>query len=134
MQLLETLQGIERKVGREASFRNGPRMIDVDILLYGNEVIESERLIVPHPRMGERAFVLTPLSDIAPSGLVIAPATASSKNLTIGEAYDALASESKAEVRRVFPVYNHLAKQTRIFPVDSPHLKIMGVLNVTPDR
>ena len=134
MQLLETLQGIERKVGREASFRNGPRMIDVDILLYGNKVIESERLIVPHPRMGERAFVLTPLSDIAPSGLVIAHATASSKELTLSEAFEALTIESKAEVRRVFPVYNHLAKQTRIFPVDSPHLKIMGVLNVTPDR
>eukprot|EP01032_Pedospumella_encystans_P020518 gene20518-23306_t len=133
MQLLEILQGIERKVGREASFRNGPRMIDVDILLYGEEVIESERLIVPHLRIGERAFVLTPLADIAPSDLVIAPATASSKELTLSEAYEALTKESKAEVRRVFPVYNHLTKQTRIFPVDSPHLKITGVLNVTPD-
>ncbi len=134
MDLLEALQGIERRVGREASFRNGPRMIDVDILIYGDEVIESERLQVPHPRIGERAFVLTPLSDIAPSGLVIAPARGSHKELTLNEAYQALTKESKAEVRRVSPVYNHVSKQTRIFPVNLPHLKIMGVLNVTPDR
>lgn len=134
LQLLDALQSIERKVGRETTFRNGPRKIDVDILLYGDEVLNLERLQVPHPRIAERAFVLTPLLDIAPSDLIVAPATESNGEITLAEAYSVLSSESKAEVRRVFPVYNHLTKETKIFPAKSPHLKIMGILNVTPDR
>lgn len=64
--LLEALQQIERKHGRERPYRNAPRTLDLDLLLYGACIIDEPDLIVPHPRMHERAFVLKPLSDLAP--------------------------------------------------------------------
>ncbi|MCA9771028.1 MAG: 2-amino-4-hydroxy-6-hydroxymethyldihydropteridine diphosphokinase [Myxococcales bacterium] len=65
--LLEGIQRIERSAGRERRERWGPRTLDLDLLLYGDRVIESERLTVPHPRMHERRFVLSPLADLAPN-------------------------------------------------------------------
>ena len=64
--LLHKLKEIEADMGREATFRNGPRIIDLDILFYGQEVYEGELLQIPHPRLQERAFVLVPLNDLAP--------------------------------------------------------------------
>lgn len=69
-ELLDTLQRIERDAGRERPFRNAPRTLDLDLLLYGGATIESSRLTVPHPRMHERAFVLVPLAEIAPDRVV----------------------------------------------------------------
>lgn len=63
---LARLQQIERDLGRERLFKNGPRTIDLDILVYNSEYIHSKHLTVPHPRMHERAFVLAPLAEIAP--------------------------------------------------------------------
>ncbi|MGB9791789.1 MAG: 2-amino-4-hydroxy-6-hydroxymethyldihydropteridine diphosphokinase [Thermacetogeniaceae bacterium] len=68
-QLLHALQGIENRLGRKRLFRWGPRVIDLDLLLYGGLVLEEEELTIPHPRMYERNFVLFPLNEIAP-GLV----------------------------------------------------------------
>ena len=65
-ELLAALLEIESRHGRERSFRNAPRTLDLDLLLHGDEVMASERLTLPHPRMHERAFVLKPLLDIAP--------------------------------------------------------------------
>ena len=67
--LLSGLQAIEQGAGRERPYRNAPRTLDLDLLLYGSAKIDSETLTVPHPRMWERAFVLVPLREIAP-GLV----------------------------------------------------------------
>jgi 2-amino-4-hydroxy-6-hydroxymethyldihydropteridine diphosphokinase len=64
--LLHFLKDIEAEMGREATFRNGPRLIDLDILFYGQAVIDGQILKVPHPRLQERAFVLAPLDEIAP--------------------------------------------------------------------
>ncbi len=64
--LLAVCQQIERQEGRVPSVRFGPRHLDIDILLYGDCCIESEELTIPHPRMGERRFVLIPLLEIAP--------------------------------------------------------------------
>ena len=64
--LLRYLKRIEKKMGRLETFRNGPRLIDLDILFYGQRVIDRSKLNIPHPRLHERAFVLIPLSDIAP--------------------------------------------------------------------
>lgn len=65
--LLAQLQAIESGAGRERPYRNAPRTLDLDLLLFGSARIASERLTVPHPRMNERAFVLVPLADIAPA-------------------------------------------------------------------
>ncbi|SHT10438.1 2-amino-4-hydroxy-6-hydroxymethyldihydropteridinepyrophosphokinase [Mycobacteroides abscessus subsp. abscessus] len=63
-ELLEVCLRIEKDLGRKREFKWGPRIIDLDILLYNQENIEAENLIVPHPRMQERAFVLAPLLEI----------------------------------------------------------------------
>ena len=64
--LLEALLAIERDLGRDrsASPRHGPRTLDLDLLLYGDEIIEEPGLEVPHPRLGERRFVLEPLAEL----------------------------------------------------------------------
>lgn len=68
--LLDALLRIEQAAGRERSFPNAPRLLDLDLLLYGDEVIDTPGLLVPHPRMHERAFVLVPLVEIAPDAVV----------------------------------------------------------------
>jgi len=65
MALLALAKGIESKLGRTGK-SNAPRPIDIDILLYGEQVIETPELVIPHPRMMERAFTLIPLAEIAP--------------------------------------------------------------------
>ncbi len=65
--LLALAKGIETKLGRASGKPNAPRPIDIDILLYGDHVIETPELVIPHPRLAERAFVLVPLAEIAPA-------------------------------------------------------------------
>ena len=66
LDLLHALQAVESAAGRERPYRNAPRTLDLDVLLYGDERIASAELTVPHPRMMERAFVLLPLAELAP--------------------------------------------------------------------
>ncbi len=66
-ELFKKVKDIEKKVGRIKRFRWGPREIDIDILFYGNLLIEKDDLIIPHPRIHERDFVLKPLSDLDPN-------------------------------------------------------------------
>ena len=70
--LLRACQSVEAEVGRVASYRWGPRLIDVDILLYGDETVSmaDPDLQIPHPRMAQRAFALVPLAEIAPDASV----------------------------------------------------------------
>lgn len=65
--LLELLFSIEERFGRQRSVKNAPRTLDLDLLLYGEELSQDPRLTLPHPRLHERAFVLAPLAEIAPS-------------------------------------------------------------------
>ena len=65
-ELLAVCQEIEQELGRVRDVRWGPRTVDLDILLYNNESIETEDLVIPHPRMHERAFVLIPLLEVTP--------------------------------------------------------------------
>ena len=65
--LLDTLQRIENTHGRERPYRNAPRTLDLDLLLFDDVVMDTPRLVIPHPRMHERAFVLAPLSDLDPA-------------------------------------------------------------------
>ena len=68
--LLEHLQDIERAHGRVRSFNSAPRTLDLDLLLFGNEVRTTPKLTLPHPRMHERAFVLEPLLEVAPDVII----------------------------------------------------------------
>jgi len=68
-QLMRLIIAIETNMGRVRSFRNAARIIDIDILFYDDEVVKTRHLTIPHSRLAERAFVLTPLDEIAP-GLV----------------------------------------------------------------
>ena len=65
-QLFQRIQRIERQMGRLKRTPKGPRLIDIDILLYENAVVKSSELEIPHPRMTERRFVLAPLAELAP--------------------------------------------------------------------
>jgi 2-amino-4-hydroxy-6-hydroxymethyldihydropteridine diphosphokinase len=68
--LLAGLLAIENRHGRKRTIRNAPRTLDLDLLLYGEEVFDREGLTLPHPRLHERAFVLAPLAEIAPGAIV----------------------------------------------------------------
>lgn len=66
MQLLSRIANIEQALGRVRTVKNGPRTLDIDILLYGRAVVRTAKLEIPHPRMAERRFVLAPLAELAP--------------------------------------------------------------------
>lgn len=68
--LLAELQRIEHQHGRERPYLNAPRTLDLDLLLYGDEHIDTPTLSVPHPRLHLRAFVLRPLADVAPNAVI----------------------------------------------------------------
>ncbi|QZA76648.1 2-amino-4-hydroxy-6-hydroxymethyldihydropteridine diphosphokinase [Deefgea tanakiae] len=70
LEVLAALLSIEAENGRERNFKNSPRTLDLDLILYGNEQIDVPDLTVPHPRMHERAFVLQPLLEIAPQAQI----------------------------------------------------------------
>lgn len=72
LRLLHALQAIEQAAGRERPYRNAPRTLDLDLLLYGEQRLGGAELTVPHPRMWERAFVLLPLAELRPGW--VAPA------------------------------------------------------------
>ena len=99
MPLLDALQGMETKLQRERTIRWGPRTIDLDILLYGDELLSEARLQIPHIRMHDRTFVLGPLAEIAPDlvhpvlGQTMRDLLENQPNKT---AYRPLASESHA--------------------------------------
>jgi 2-amino-4-hydroxy-6-hydroxymethyldihydropteridine diphosphokinase len=67
LDLLHAVRGIELQMGSKKLIAKGPRLIDIDILLYGNEIIDTPELQVPHPRLYLRRFVLEPLAEVAPS-------------------------------------------------------------------
>ena len=66
MALLTLVKGIELKLGRVPMAPNSPRIMDIDILFYGDQVVDDPKLVIPHPRLAERAFVLIPMAEIAP--------------------------------------------------------------------
>ena len=99
-QLLGALLKIEREFGRDrlSAIPNGPRTLDLDILLYGDLEIREQWLVIPHPRLSERAFVLIPLNEIAPQAVV--PGVAK----TVGQLLTKLIEAAKAESDAVVPV------------------------------
>lgn len=118
--LLGFLKSIEKRMGREKTVRYGPRIIDLDILLYDQAILESERLTVPHAQLPNRRFVLAPLCDLIPDG--IHPQTQSS----FGELLEALPMSACEVVSESFhfdhPVFRFGQKTY-----------LMGILNLTKD-
>jgi 2-amino-4-hydroxy-6-hydroxymethyldihydropteridine diphosphokinase len=88
-ELLASLFEIEQAHGRERPYRNAPRTLDLDLLLYGDQVIDTLELTVPHPRMLERAFVLVPLLEIAPD--VVIPGRGPARDFAAAVAGQAIA-------------------------------------------
>ncbi len=72
MALLHALQGLELQSGRERPYKNAPRTLDLDIVFYGDEVLATPELTLPHPRWQERAFVLQPLAEVWPERVSVA--------------------------------------------------------------
>ena len=95
LDILHKMQALEQKYKRVRLFRNGPRTLDIDLIIYGDEIINTEELIVPHPRMHERAFVLAPLRDIEPDLIV------STFNASVLELYEKLAEKDKSDVELI---------------------------------
>jgi len=92
-ELLEITQAIEKKIGRDpVHIRNAPRIIDMDLLYFGSQIIDTEALVLPHPRLIERRFVLQPLAEICPH--LVLPGFEKS----IGQLLDQLQSEEPALV------------------------------------
>lgn len=120
-ELLGAVKTIELELGREPTFRYGPRTIDIDILLYGDRVIDQDHVSIPHARLHERDFVLAPLHEIAPAAV----------HPKFGKTIEALSvaidlSQVKMFATRPLRVGSswwHWGRQTYV----------MGILNVTPD-
>ena len=93
--LLTELQQIEHQEGRKRLFKNGPRTLDLDIILYNDETIQSEGLTVPHPRMNNRAFVLAPLRELNAAYFV------PGWERTVDELYVDLREAERADVKRI---------------------------------
>lgn len=113
-ELLVFIKQIESELGRQPTFRNGPRVIDLDVLFYDDRVFENENLAIPHPRMEGRAFVLVPLADLAPD--LVHPRLGK----TVREMLVPLDRAGIRPVMKAMPAFG-----TRTF--------VMGVINVTPD-
>jgi len=90
-ELLGLLKSIEKRMGRSPTVRWGPRIVDLDILLYGDIVMDTQDLTIPHPRLHERAFVLVPLMEIAP-GLI---------HPVLGKSISELAAAAPGRVERI---------------------------------
>lgn len=94
-ELLKTMQSLEQKYKRVRLFKDGPRTLDIDIIAYDEVVMNTDDLILPHPRMHERAFVLSPLNEIVPDYQV------SLHNKNISELYEALDEKEKAGAKKL---------------------------------
>ncbi len=115
--LLNELLAIEREFGRDrsASLRNGPRTLDLDILLYGDQIVSEPDLEIPHPRLAERAFALVPLAEIATR--VIDPAS----DRTVGQLLISLRAATRDQADAVLPLQTQLwLADPGVAPGDAP--------------
>lgn len=111
--LLHHIKEIEREMGRKEAVRWGPRLIDIDILFYGDELVETEEVEIPHPRFEDRVFVLAPMADLAPNW----------QDPRSGKTMRQLLEATGREGSRRLPLPLEWGWRTHI----------MGILNVTPD-
>lgn len=117
--LLEFLKNLEEAIGREETFRWGPRLIDIDILFYDDLVLTEQELQIPHLRIAERAFVLIPLADLAPG--LRHPVSGKTAREMLAEVDPGGVKKFSGRIRRAYP----LPWGERTY--------LMGILNLTPD-
>jgi 2-amino-4-hydroxy-6-hydroxymethyldihydropteridine diphosphokinase len=128
LELLNELKRIESKLGRKESFRNGPRIIDLDLLFYGQSLINHDRLEIPHPRLAERSFVLKPLVDLNP--LFHHP----KMGKTIEQLWSEYQQQNNDDLYPIIPLKPLFNNQNRHLILNPKYPLIMGIVNVTPDR
>ena len=132
--LLTFAKQIEQDMGRQPAVRNGPRLIDIDLLLYDNLVYASEALVLPHPRLHERAFVLGPLAEIAPH--VVHPVIGTTMQRLLGQVNrDPIVPIGPIDLATQAAPLNPFAwrpAQTAPFAWGT-RTYVMGIINVTPD-
>ena len=127
--LLAELKAIERRLGRDMqAARFGPRVIDLDVLMYGQDTIDTDTLTVPHPRMQQRRFVLQPLADL----LHDEQPQPHSPPLTAATVRQLLASLSHSPATAADEAYRVLPLSSSVFPHAGRSL-VMGIVNLTPD-
>ncbi len=97
-ELLKAVKGIEERMGRRPSLPNGPRIIDIDILMAGDTIVDTAELVIPHPRLADRNFVLVPFAEIA--GRVVHPSLKSSIGDLMGRCRDLSKVERVGSRRR----------------------------------
>ncbi len=119
-ELLSFVKHVEARMGREKTFRYGPRQIDIDILFYENEAVQTESLTIPHPRYKERRFVLEPLCEIAPDGA----------DPVSGEPFETLRRAAPPDEARRLELPARAERSILRFGVRT---YAMGILNLTPD-
>ncbi|KAI9639960.1 trifunctional dihydropteroate synthetase [Ciborinia camelliae] len=124
--LLDELQSIENEMGREKIIDKGPRNIDLDILLYGNEVVDHPRLQIPHPGMVEREFVLRPLAELIPGQ----PLNPKSPWKLTQDYLNAL-PPSPTPLSTLTPLNSSMGPLHALKP--NRQTNVMAILNVTPD-
>ena len=129
LQLLDKLQEIETEMGRERLIENGPRNIDLDVVTYGNERVEHDRLNVPHKLMPEREFVLRPFADIAPDNHLPDPAVPWSISKLLADLEHAFPATPQPK-----PVTTLSSRLPLLHPTDpTKPTHLMAILNLTPD-
>ena len=128
--LLDTLQEIERVLGRDRFVEKGPRTIDLDIAMYNGERIDTPRLVVPHPGLSEREFVLRPLQDIMPQTPVPIWKGNSWGSVTVSRLYERLHTRdhSMSPVTQLSPDLPLIRSEDPSRPTH-----VMAILNLTPD-
>ncbi|SMG51213.1 GTP cyclohydrolase MptA [Dethiosulfovibrio salsuginis] len=131
--LLRLAKWVEQRMGRTVTFRNGPRPIDVDVVLYGDTVMDEQDLTIPHPRMAERAFVLVPLAEIAPD--VVDPRS----RLTVSELAQSVDRSGVKKSQRClrFPLDRDVQKGTPEVPFSLGRVGVTGlerIIRLESDR
>lgn len=129
-ELLAKLKSFEEEIGRTASFRNGPRIIDLDIVLYGSQIIQSPNLEIPHVRLHEREFVLKPLADIIPD--YVHPGL----HKSLRDLLEKLSMSKDGSFYPVIPLGKELStegQEHRRLVKTTGRVLLAGILNVTPD-
>ncbi|KAL8678897.1 MAG: hypothetical protein Q9186_004791 [Xanthomendoza sp. 1 TL-2023] len=135
MELLDQLKDIEKSLGRVKTVENGPRNIDLDILLYDNRIVNEERLQIPHPRISEREFVLRPLCDLIPDSFLPQPNILLDFSIQLSFLPRSSTPISPLTPLARFtpssPTPQHSQFLTPSLPTRKTH--IMAILNLTPD-